>query len=109
MHKKGDRPKPVPFLLSFLRRLTVGRGLGHNGRDLRKDRADVGSNGGHNRTGSNSNEPGHQGVLNEVLTFRILPDLQLQHEILHFYDSPLPSIGWRFLDRFLKVSSAGFD
>ena len=60
------------------------RGFGHDAADLRKDRADAGGNVRHDRTRSDGHETSHQGVLDEVLTTRILPNLQLQNQIFHF-------------------------
>src|SRR5262245_61122275 len=72
------------------RSLRVGYGLatgvggsGHDRRDLREDRADGGRNARHNRTGGNGHETSHQSIFDEVLTFAILPNLQLQKQILH--------------------------
>ena len=61
----------------------LSRSGGHNRRDLREDRADAGGDARHNRAGGNGHETRHQSVLDEVLTARILQNLQFQNEILH--------------------------
>src|SRR5437660_486026 len=78
-NEEGDeRQSPSPlFCLTSPTGLTVGSGLGHDRRNLRKDGADAVGNARHDCTGRDSNEPCHQSVLDEVLTFCILPNLQL--------------------------------
>src|SRR5581483_10204758 len=67
----------------------AGSGL-HNRRDLREDRADAGRNARHNGAGSDGHETRHQSIFDEVLTARILPNLQLQNEVLHFLNLSSP-------------------
>ena len=58
---------------------TLASGGGHNRRDLREDRADARRDTRHNRAGGHGHKTRHQSVLDEVLTARILPNLQLQN------------------------------
>lgn len=59
--------------------------------DLRKDRADLGRNARHDRAGRDGHETRHQRVFDQILTTRILHQLQLQKEVFHFIAmSPLP-------------------
>ena len=52
---------------------------GHDRRDLREDRADARRDARHNRAGGHGHKARHQSVLDEVLTARIFPGLQLQN------------------------------
>jgi hypothetical protein len=68
-----------------LKGLATGVSSGaHHRRDLREDRADAGRDTRHDGAGGNGHETSHQGVLDEVLTARVLPDFQSQYQILHF-------------------------
>src|SRR5579862_5841854 len=56
----------------------------HHRRDLREDRADAGCDTRHNGAGGDGHETCHQGILDEVLTFCVLPNLKSQYQIFHF-------------------------
>ena len=83
------RPVPAPreanlFWLSSDDRCgdglaTLGGSVRHNRRDLGKDRADAGRNARHDGAGGDGHETSHQGILDEVLTARILPNLESQY------------------------------
>jgi hypothetical protein len=61
----------------------------HHRRDLREDRADAGRDTRHDGAGGNGHETRHQGILDEVLTFCVLPDFESQYQFLHFlFSSP---------------------
>src|SRR5271170_4142879 len=92
--KAGRRPPPAEQTLLLNEPgclATLSGRVRHNRRNLRKDRADAGRNARHNRAGGDGHETRHQSIFDEVLTARVLPNLQLQNEILHVSLYLLPS------------------
>ena len=63
----------------------AGVGCGKNRRNFRKDLADAGRNARHDSAGRNGHETRHQRVFDEVLAALILPNLELQKQIFHFF------------------------
>jgi hypothetical protein len=59
----------------------AGGGTAQDGRNFRKDRADVVRDTGHDGTSGYGDKTGHESVLDEILAIRIGPDLQLNNEI----------------------------
>jgi hypothetical protein len=96
--RKGQTKRPVPVPKLPLGFLALGGSLRHHRRNLREDGADAGRNARHDCTGRDRDEASHQSVLNEILTFCIFPNLQLQHEIFHI-QSPLPILNRDVLHR----------
>src|SRR5690349_4159082 len=84
---KGDGPEgpSLPRQRGGLASL-IGS-VGHDRRDLRKDRADAGGHVRHNRAGGYGHETSHKSVLDEILSARVLPDLEFQYQILHCFFS----------------------
>lgn len=89
----------------------LGGRVGHHGADLREDRRDRRGNVRHDGAGGNRDEAGHQRIFDEVLALRVLPDLQLQHEIFHSVPFFLlfPYLQQRFLTADTRLPSAVFN
>ncbi len=68
----------LPFRDESRGDLALSRRAGQYRPDLREDRADAGSDTGHDRARCHRNESRHQRIFDEILTVVVLPYFQLQ-------------------------------